>query len=88
MTESVQSGEKEAKYVGEGTDKTAVYNCLKGHYKQGKPKVFSAVNGKSKRELLETTAWKVRAGLSEGGATLKRVLRKAVISILRDFQES
>ena len=49
MTGSVQSGEKEAKYGGEGTDKTAVYNCLKGHYKQGVTKVFpGAVNVKSK----------------------------------------
>lgn len=57
VTESVQSSEKEAKYVGEGTDKTAVYNCLKGHYKQGKPKVFSAVNGKS-----EGNCWKLQLG--------------------------
>lgn len=57
MTESVPSGEKEAKYIGEGTEKTAAYNCLKGHYKQGKTKVFSAVNGKSKGNC-----WKLQLG--------------------------
>lgn len=45
MTGSVQSDEKEAKYVGKRTNKTAAYNCLKRYNKQRVTKVFSgAVN--------------------------------------------